>query len=606
MPVATPSDPLAGASDALAIQASIERLCDFCIANELIQPSDYIWAYNRVCASIGLDSFPPSEAWMSSRQQLKCPDRSSFKDYPIEAELMKLAAVGAAHHKDDDTASGKDRIAMHIIGELMPRPSEVQERFFALLRVQGSRAACDYLYQLSCASCYVHKEAIERNLEWISECAGQELEMTINLSKPEKDPKEIALAGKAKKTDCYPACQLCIQNEGFAGRSPSAKQSAHPARTNLRIMPLTLGGESWGFQYSPYAYFSEHGIVMSCSHRPMHIDRQAFSNLLEFVDMFPDYMIGSNADLPIVGGSILSHDHYQCGKHVFPIMHAKLRARYTMGAYPQVALDELIWPVSCIRLVSTDRSQLLDAATSILASWRSYSDESLGIVAHTTDEQGNVVPHNTITPIVRKLVDSAADTNAGNSASTNNAATYEMYLALRCNICSDKHPLGVFHPHEQYHHIKKENIGIIEVMGLAILPARLKRELLALTLLFKTAYTTQMTDDEFFQRCFRDPEISKHATWAKSLKPMLGQQLQHQSEDKASCTVAGEKIADDKPGDEKSDAQLGQHIQKFLLNETAQVFWHVMECAGVFKLNDEGFEHFDDFIKTLGVTRLTK
>lgn len=599
--------PLATSFDMRATQASIERLCDFCIAHKLIQEPDYIWAYNRVCAAIGLDSFPPSQAWLSSHQPHNDQRRGgqhqddqrqnnrhqhssskicSFEDYPIEAELMKLAAIGAAHHKDDDTASGKDRIAMHIIGELMPRPSEVQEQFFALLHTQGSQAACAYLYQLSCASCYVHKEAIARNLEWTSMCAGQKLEMTINLSKPEKDPQEIALAGKTKTGDAYPACQLCIQNEGFAGRSPSAAQGAHPARTNLRIIPLTLGGESWGFQYSPYAYFSEHGIVMSTHHRPMHIDRQAFSHLLEFVDMFPDYMIGSNADLPIVGGSILSHDHYQCGKHIFPIMHAKLRAQYKMDAYPQVTLDELIWPVSCIRLVSANRNQLLDAATSILATWRDYSDDSIGIIAHTVDDQGNAVPHNTITPIVRKLV------------SKHDIATYEMYLALRCNICSDEHPLGVFHPHEQYHHIKKENIGIIEVMGLAILPARLKRELHALTLLLKTAYATQMTNDAFFQHCLRDAEISKHAAWAKSLKPTLELQLKQQLENKTSHTTHATG--------EKTDDQLGQRIQNFLLNETAQVFWRVMECAGVFKLNDEGFKHFDAFINTLGVTPLTR
>lgn len=409
----------------------------------LIEEQDLVWAYNRVLECIGAPG--PAALFMSDEA---CATS-------MEECLDVLVEAGVAGGMVEDSLGGRDRLAMRIMGVLTPRPSEVSAIFWALYDERGSEAATDYLYRLSCDADYVRLSAIAKNLSWDAETSWGVLEITINKSKPEKDPRDIAAAGAAPAGEAYPACQLCVENEGYAGRGAAHAGGAHPARQNLRIVPIELLDERWGLQYSPYAYYREHCIAMSVEHRPMHIDRAAFACLLDFVDLFPQYFIGSNADLPIVGGSILSHDHFQGGRHEFPMMRASAIQTFVMPAFPQVESSVIEWPLSVIRLEGADRSELLDAACHVLEVWRGWSDGEAGVVAFTGE-----IPHNTITPICRKV-----------------EGRYVMDLALRCNIASEEHPLGVFHPHEDKWHVKKENIGLIEVMGLAILPPRLEAEL---------------------------------------------------------------------------------------------------------------------------------
>lgn len=569
----------------------VETLVDYALLCNLIQTGDKIWAFNSICSCIGEIEAAPEELWLTTTKQ-DAGANITTDTFPIEAHLTKLAQVAIANHKEEDTPSGRDRVAMNIIGMLMPRPSTVSDTFMQLMHSKGSAAACAYLYTLSCQTCYVRKEAIARNLAWTSTIDGNELEITINLSKPEKDPKAIAAAGSAPQGERYPACQLCIQNEGFAGRSGAAAGGAHPARNNLRIIPLTLGGERWGFQYSPYAYFSEHSIVMSASHRPMHIDTSAFSNLLEFVDTFDAYMIGSNADLPIVGGSILSHDHYQTGLHVFPLMKAPTRRCVALAGYNGVAAEELIWPLSTIRLTACSKDELIRAATHVLDTWKAYNDKEAGVVAYDSDG----TRHNTITPIARKVPASSIRDEVAAICNTQHDAAaaqtvYELYLALRCNVTSKAHPLGVFHPHAEYHHIKKENIGLIEVMGLAILPARLKSELHDLCDVLETAQNeglfnkaaresadadaqAQVAADTVYTRCTETPSCNLHAAWARDIATRIYHKRQSEHE----------------------AAYSRDELEALLREETSQVFWHVLENAGVFKLTDNGFAQFNAFV----------
>ena len=320
------------------------------------------------------------------------------------------------------------------------------------MRTEGPQAATDWFYRLCCDARYVREAAIARNMSWRTSTAWGDLEITINLSKPEKDPASIAAEGKALVGAQYPACQLCVENEGYYGRGARSPLGPHPARQNLRVVPIELGGETWGFQYSPYAYFEEHCITMSAEHRPMAINRANMGRLLDFIDLLPHYFVGSNADLPIVGGSILSHDHFQGGRHEFPMMRAEVERTVSLPGFEGVTCVSLRWPLSVLRLRSTDRKELLDAACHIAQAWRSWNDQAAGVLAY--DQNGT--PHNTVTPIARRC-----------------GEEYELYLALRCNVTSAEHPLGVFHPHEDKWHIKKENIGLIEVMGMAILPPRL-------------------------------------------------------------------------------------------------------------------------------------
>ena len=413
----------------------------------IIGPDDATWAYNRVLESVG--AFGPA------------PTGVAADAFTLDSALDALAEVAVANGQVEDSATGRDRAAMRVAGCLMPRPSEVASIFERTYAQDGPQAATDAFYALCCDVNYVRRSAIARNLEWSCGTAWGDLQITINKSKPEKDPRDIAAAGAAPAGEAYPSCQLCVQNEGYSGRPAADAHGTHPARQNLRIVPVELGGEPWGFQYSPYAYFNEHCIAMSAEHRPMHVDRAAFSCLLDFVDLFPHYFVGSNADLPIVGGSILSHDHFQGGKHTFPMEVAPIEEEFALPAFPNVRAGVVRWPLSVLRLTCASRDELLEAACHVLDAWRGWTDESVGVVAR--DEDGT--PHNTITPICRRV-----------------GEDYQLDLALRCNVTSDEHPLGVFHPHADKWHVKKENIGLIEVMGLAILPPRLEDELDAGTL----------------------------------------------------------------------------------------------------------------------------
>lgn len=426
------------------VASAASHLVRYACSRALIEEQDRAWAYNRVLECIGAAGPEPSAT---------LGVEGAAAD--MEACLSVLAETGVANGMIEDTLGGRDRLAMRIMGALTPRPSTVSASFWALYDEQGPRAATDYLYGLSCDVDYVRTSAIARNLSWDASTAWGDLLITINKSKPEKDPRDIAAAIAAPAGERYLACQLCVENEGYAGRGAAHAMGEHPARQNLRIVPLSLANERWGFQYSPYAYYREHCIAMSAEHRPMHIDRTAFACLIEFVTLFPHYFIGSNADLPIVGGSILSHDHFQGGLFEFPMMRAEAAEMFEMRSYPQVEASVIRWPLSVLRLRSADASELLDASCHVLEAWRTWNDARVGVQAFTGD-----TPHNTITPICRKVGES-----------------FVMDLALRCNITSDEHPLGVFHPHEDKWHVKKENIGLIEVMGLAILPPRLEAEL---------------------------------------------------------------------------------------------------------------------------------
>ena len=505
----------------MALTQTIQQLIDYCESRGLVSADDRIWSYNLVLEAIGAKGPAPEDAWALSG----APEAVGFD---LEAALLALGDAAVANGAEEDTASGRDRIAMRVMGLLMPKPSQVAARFNASLADNDARAATDDFYRTCCDAGYVRRAAIARNVKWNTATEWGDLEITINLSKPEKDPREIAAAGAAKADgEKYPACQLCIQNEGYPGRGAAAAGGAHPARQNLRIVPIELAGERWGLQYSPYAYFNEHCIAMSAEHRPMHIDRDALEHLLDFVDLVPHYFIGSNADLPIVGGSILSHDHYQGGDHVFPMMRAEVADTFAMSAFPQVEGQILRWPMSALRLRGHDRAQVLDAAVHVIDAWRSWTDESVGVRARDADG----TPHNTVTPVVRRGGDA-----------------YEVYLALRCNVTSKQNPLGDFHPHAQWHHIKRENIGLIEVMGLAILPARLVGELDAVKKHLLTGDLDGLDADK---------ASASHAEWAREIA--------------ATHPELNEDNAD-----------------SILREGVGQVFGHVLEDAGVFKWNEAG------------------
>ena len=417
----------------------------YALEQGIIEQEDLDWAENRVLEAIG--AWAPAETAVDEGVELN-----------LDTALEALAEIAVANGVCEDSATGRDRIMMRVAGAIMPRPSEIAAHFRQIEAHYGPEAATNWFYALCCDVNYVRRSAIAKNLEWTTASEWGDLQITINKSKPEKDPRDIAAAGAAPAGEAYPACQLCMTNEGYSGRP--AALGAHPARQNLRIIPIELGGERWGFQYSPYAYFNEHCIAMSSEHRKMHIDRAAFTCLLDFVDTFPHYFVGSNADLPIVGGSILSHDHFQGGRHEFPMAMAKVVETFTIPGFEGVEAGVVKWPISVIRLACEDRDQLLEAACHVFEAWRDWSDESVGVIAYTGETR-----HNTITPICRRR-----------------DGRYELDLALRCNITTDEHPLGVFHPHADKWHVKKENIGLIEVMGLAILPPRLEAELDAGTL----------------------------------------------------------------------------------------------------------------------------
>ena len=426
-----------------------------------------------------------------------------------------------------DSITYRDLFDTRLMNCLMPRPSQIQETFREKYAV-SPKEATDYFYKLSQDSNYIRRYRVCKDQKWKVPSIYGDIDITINLSKPEKDPKAIAAAGKAKAS-AYPKCQLCMENEGYAGRVN------HPARENHRIIPLTINDSQWGFQYSPYVYYNEHCIVFNGQHTPMKIDRAAFRKLFDFVKQFPHYFLGSNADLPIVGGSILSHDHFQGGNYTFAMAKAPIELPVTIPGYDDVEAGIVKWPLSVLRIRHKDENRLIDLATHVLDCWRSYTDEDAFIFAYTDGE-----PHNTITPIARKVGD-----------------TYELDLTLRNNITTDEHPLGVYHPHAKLHHIKKENIGLIEVMGLAVLPSRLKQEMA----LLKDAILTG-SDLE------KDEVLQKHAEWVAEFLPSYPEIN-------------------------------GENIDEILRQEIGKVFVQVLEDAGVYKCTPEGREAFLKFVKTL-------
>ncbi|MGI6221505.1 MAG: UDP-glucose--hexose-1-phosphate uridylyltransferase [Coriobacteriales bacterium] len=492
------------------IASAVRIIIAHSLATGIIARGDERWAANRILEAVGEPGDPGCA---------RAEDVDESRMLPFHEALDLLGERAIANHR----ANSPDMATSSIMGSIMPRPSEVSRTFGELL-VDDPRKATGYLHGLSVASDYIKTRQIARNVGWETPTRWGDLQVTINLSKPEKDPRAIARAAKAPAEGAYPACQLCMENEGYAGRDGDSRLGTHPARQDLRIAQLELGGESWGLQYSPYAYFDEHCIAMNAEHRPMHVDRSCLDNLLGLVGLLPHYFFGSNADLPIVGGSILAHDHFQGGRHEFPMERAADDVAFELRGFADVRARTIAWPLSVIRLTGDDPGKLAAAADAVLTAWREHDDPEAGIVSRTGD-----VPHNTITPIARRRGDA-----------------FELDLALRCNITSDEHPLGVFHPHEELHHIKKENIGLIEVMGLAILPARLERELAAVAGALLSGADLEA-----------DEATAPHAAWARDVA------LAHPELD-------------------------ASNARDILRDEVGTVFARVLEDAGVFKWTPEG------------------
>ena len=528
----------------------IQRLVAYACEHGLIKTEDLTWCYNALLDMLSYESPAPVKSW----------DKIDLTSFDLDQTLAELARLAVAHGLAENTQSGEDSFAMRVMGLLLPKPSEVANHFNELYVSEGPHAATDWFYTLCCDAGYVRRSAIARNITWTTPTTWGDLKITINLSKPEKDPREIAAAKTTQNTsgEKYPACQLCLDNEGYSGRGASSCAGAHPARQNLRIIPIELNKHRWGFQYSPYAYFNEHCIAMNSDHIPMHIDHEALVNLFDFVNRFPHYFVGSNADLPIVGGSILSHDHYQGGCYEFPMMRAKVAEKFELKQFPEVAGAILRWPLSVLRLSSTSRDEALKAAEFIISAWRGYTDESVSVYAETNGE-----PHNTVTPVVRKLEN----------------GTYEVFLALRCNITSEKHPLGIFHPHAEYHHIKKENIGLIEVMGLAVLPPRLVPELNKVQSVMEQCLANGKKANAVYGQLTTDSTTISHADWARQIYAKLLEQNKALNKDNTSLS--------------------SEQIKNYIYDEVGIVFSHVLEDAGVFKWDEKGRAAQHRFLESL-------
>ena len=490
------------------IEFYIDSLVSYAMNTALAEPEDHQVLVNRLLDLLQLDSYEPFEGPLSE---------------DLEEILAGILAYACEKGLCDDGITARDIFDTRIMGAVTPMPREVI-RTFRQKYAADPVAATDWYYKFSCDTDYIRRYRIAKDMRWKYASDYGEMDITINLSKPEKDPKAIAAAKNAPQ-NAYPKCQLCVENEGYAGRMN------HPARANHRIVPIEVCGEKWCLQYSPYVYYHEHCIVFNSGHVPMKIDRSAFAKLLSFVGSFPHYFVGSNADLPIVGGSILSHEHFQGGHYTFAMETAATEQELRFAGFEDVKAGIVKWPMSVIRLTGADPERITDLADKILTCWRGYSDESVGVIAFSDGE-----PHNTITPIARRR-----------------GEDYELDLVLRCNITTEEHPLGVFHPHADKHHIKKENIGLIEVMGLAVLPSRLKAELYAL----KDAILAGAD-------IAADETLGKHAHWVAKLKE--------------SYTFTEENTMD------------------ILLKETGKVFSDVLEDAGVYKNTDEGRRGFLRFV----------
>ncbi|MBQ1537153.1 MAG: UDP-glucose--hexose-1-phosphate uridylyltransferase [Ruminococcus sp.] len=491
------------------INKSIKKLICYGIEKGLIDPMDVTYCTNRVLEVLGADDYEePSE---------------SFENVQLDETLDELLGYAVEKGLCEDSIVYRDLFDTKLMGCITPPPSVVAKEIWGDYKNSPERAT-DSFYKFSCDTNYIRRGRIARDVRWKTDTEYGELDITINLSKPEKDPKAIAAAKNAKQSG-YPKCMLCRECEGYAGRVN------YPARQNHRIAPITICGEDWGFQYSPYVYYNEHCIVFNKKHTPMVIDKGAFEKLLEIVGVLPHYFVGSNADLPIVGGSILAHEHFQGGRYVFPMERAEVETPLVFRGYEDIEAGIVKWAMSVIRIKGKDPARLTELADKILRSWRGYTDEQAFVYAETEGE-----PHNTITPIARRR-----------------GGDYELDLVLRNNITTAEHPLGVYHPHAELHHIKKENIGLIEVMGLAVLPSRLKQEL------------EQLAEAMVSGRDIRKDEVlSKHADWAEDI-------LARRSVNK-------------------------ENVRDILREETGRVFAKVLEHAGVYKRDEDGRRAFIRFI----------
>ncbi len=495
------------------VYEAIKKLVTYGIETGLISEEERIYSTNLILDVLKLDDYEePQENYEGVELQ---PVLKELLDYAVTKGLI------------EDSVVYRDLFDTRLMNCLMPRPSQVINTFKEKYAV-SPKEATDYYYKLSQDSDYIRRYRVCRDMKWVTKTKYGDIDITINLSKPEKDPKAIAAAKLAKQSG-YPKCQLCRENEGYAGRTN------HPARENHRIIPITINGGQWGFQYSPYVYYNEHCIVFNGQHIPMKVEKATFVKLFDFIKLFPHYFIGSNADLPIVGGSILSHDHFQGGNYEFAMAKAPVEREFTVKGYDDVKAGIVKWPLSVIRLSSADEKRIIDLADHILKAWRGYTDESAYIFAETDGE-----PHNTITPIARKRGD-----------------MYELDLALRNNITTPECPLGLYHPHNELHHIKKENIGLIEVMGLAVLPSRLKEEMEILS-----DYIVNGKDIR------SNEKIEKHADWVDAFRPKYPE-----------INV--------------------ENIDGILKEEIGLVFEKVLEDAGVFKQDEKGQAAFDRFTGTL-------
>ena len=498
------------------IYLEIEKLLAFAENVKLIEKEDIVYSRNKLLAVFGLDDCEE----VTETFEIEKP-------YDI---LNRICDWAAEKGIIENTFDERDLFDTKVMGELTPKPSEVIRKFKEDYEVSPETATDNY-YAFSQNTNYIRVDRIAKNLHWLADTEYGNIEITVNLSKPEKDPRDIAKAKLAPQSS-YPKCLLCKENEGYQGRMN------HPARQNHRIIPVTLTNEPWFLQYSPYVYYNEHCILFSGEHRPMKISRGSFERVLEFVDIFPHYFVGSNADLPIVGGSILSHDHFQGGHHDFPMAVAEAEETFTIKGFEDVTVEKVKWPMSVIRLRGKSKEKLVDLSDKILTAWRGYSDEKCEILAFTGD-----TPHNTITPIARKK----------------NGA-YEIDLVLRNNRTSEEYPLGIFHPHQELHHIKKENIGLIEVMGLAVLPGRLKEEMKLLEKL--------MVEKNAASLIRENEKVEKHADWCEEIL-------------------------------KKYESITAENVENIIKVEIGIAFSKVLENAGVYKQDEEGKAGYRRFIEFL-------
>ncbi len=520
------------------IYLEVEKLIEYSVENGFIEEEDRTLVTNFVLECIGLDSYRE----FSTEEKKNVKKEVENMKYPAEI-LNSIVSWASENGKlKNNTVTFQDLMNSRIMGQIIPRTSEIRKKFWDEYDNYGRDRATKYFYNLSRKSNYIRTDRISKNIHWNHESKYGELEITINLSKPEKDPKDIAMA-KDTPEGSYPKGLLAKENEGYMGRSD------HPGRQNHRLIEMELTDEKWYFQYSPYTYYNEHSIVLSDVIRPMKIDKATFTRLMEFVEKFPHYFIGSNADLPIVGGSILNHDHFQAGRHEFPMEKAKIKEKVEFKNYEDIEAGIVNWPMSVIRLRG-EKDRLVELSDKILNKWIDYNAEKLDIYSHTKGER-----HNTITPIARFK-----------------NGKYEMDLVLRNNLTNKNHPLGIFHPHERHHNIKKENIGLIEVMGLAILPGRLKYEMekikeLILELKKDENFKENRDYTSLYENMKKDTELKKHADWLKYY-------------------IESNKIG----------SILDKNIDEFLKSAIGETFSKVLENCGIFKNNEDGEKGFRKFI----------